>query len=339
MNKTLSRVGIFIVGVVAVAAGGFAYGITPTTVVEYVHTFENPPKQIESPHESGSFVMTLRPLVPVGSNSGVYRLDAVTSKLQKIYDGASSFAPSLSPDEQLGAIVANNGSQASQLYIIPIQHPYDAKIITPPRPTIFAGASAWSHDGSAVAYEALTALPNEVDNDMANSRVVFLSLDTSAQTIVDTGMSPVFAPDGSLYYLKNDGVYHVTHTDTSFGVPERVVFIADHLLDRTARIAITHNGDMLALTEPATNVLTLWKIDTNASAPVLSQAQQFSGAFFWPVFSPDSSRLATVEYYKDSDKNVHKTLAILDLATGKAHSILSLDGYTDDLVALGAWIK
>jgi hypothetical protein len=169
--------------------------------------------------------------------------------------------------------------------------------------------------------------------------VVVLDPKTGEQAVVDVGGSPIFAPDGSLLYLKADGVYR-TKLDGVFatGTSERFIYFEDYDANRNSQIALSPDGNTLVITHPDAWIFLAYSVagtkETVSVVPLMNKIQRST----WPVFSPDSARLGFVNITKTDEGIIHKSLDMVELLTGKESTVTSLDAFEDVNLSIGAWL-
>ena len=336
MNKTLSNIIIGISALLIVGAVG------RYTYTEYPWLFSAVPENdvaTKAVTYPGSLIMALQPSLPANSVAGLYEISAHTNALKKVNDSHDFFTPSVSPDglTTVTAVAMDDGT--TQLVLSSTANGADEVRITPPSPTLFAGHSVWSPDGAYIVYEALTAKQSQNDPDINMSRIILFNRATNEQVIIDTGSSPVFLPDNSVLYLKSDGVYHAEYGLTPSSAPQRVAYFDNMVIGRAERIAVSHTGDTIAFSNPDAGELTLSRLLSDDDGQRMAGAVVLKGLYFWPTFSPDDSRVAAVEYYKDTDGAPHKSLAMFNVTTREGSGVVSLDAYSDDHLSIGAWLK
>jgi Tol biopolymer transport system component len=286
----------------------------------------------------GSFLMTMQPMKP-DAPAALYRMLAGTGEAKVEYDKGSFYAPALSNDGTKVALVSQDGEDDALLFVSLVSDPSKAQVYAPPSPALRAGASDWSSDDSHITYAAVTALPSDTDYSMDYSRVVVLNPGTGEQSIVDTGGSPIFAPDGSLLYLKADGVYR-TKLDgfLATGTSERFIYFEDYDANRNSQIALSPDGNTLVVTHPDAWIFLAYSVvgtkETVSVVPIMSKIQRST----WPVFSPDSARLGFVNITKTDEGIVRKSLDMIELLSGTQTTVTSLDAYEDVNLSIGAWL-
>ena len=289
----------------------------------------------------GSLILTLMPSIPLNSPAGIYAVSPKTGATKKIEDTNSYFAPSFSTNNFM-AVTTATGSSSLQLMIVNVNDREHPIFFTPPAPLLFPGSSSWSPDNKFVVYEAVTALPTVGDVDIAHSRIVLLDATTGKQTILDVGASPVFSQDGSIVYLKSDGIYHVPSTvfaaGTSTQDKARVVWFDGYQATRDSHIAISHDGKTLLATHPHINSMIGYHINTTGEF-TLTQTAGINTYALFPVFSPNDTDVAFIELNKDAEGIITKNLSIVNVVTLQKHILMDLVPYTNNFLSLSAWVK
>lgn len=336
MNKTLSNVVICTTLLLIIGVGGW-YVFTNYFNGAIAQPIVNEPSEIRT-HLPGSFILTLQPSLPDNAVAGIYRILATGGAPQNEKDTTDFYVPSFSSDGRV-AVVVNDGDELSQLLISDINEPGSAYSITPPAPALFAGSSDWSADNMYIVYEGVTALPSEDDMDIENSRIIVLNTETEEQAIIDVGSSPVFYNDGSILYLKNDGVYRMTYDAFVAGDgSERVLLFEEYEAARNSRIALSADGSKLAITHPNSSLFLTYQVfggDTFA----LSDGSGVVQTAFWPVFSPDGSSIAFIDMKENDAGIITKALAVVELVSGKQRTVTDLSSYNDVYLSLNAWVQ
>jgi len=339
MNKTLSRIiiGVTLLLIIGVAAQ-YAYtaypslfGVTPEVVVVPV-----------APQLAGSLIMTLQPSIPLGSHAAIYAVSPQTGSMKKIDDTHSYFAPSFSSDGRV-AVATSLGNSAVALALVKVSDKDHPTYVVPPTPALFPGAASWSSDNKYVVYEAITALPTPGDPAIENSRVVLLDTLTNAQKMIDVGVSPLFLKDGSILYIKQDGIYRIDAqgltASSSAKFAKRVAYFEGYEASRRSKLALSHDNTKLLITHPSVGLFAGYSITVNQKPALVSVFSLITREVLYPVFAPDDRSVSYVEVTKDADGHFTKTLMTADTRTFEAHKLLSLAPYTDVALSLAAWIQ
>ena len=337
MNKTLSSVVIAVTSLlIIVAVGRYAY-------TEYPAFFGKTPiaeQKPVAPLLNGSLIMTMRPQVPINSPSGIYAISAQGGTVKKVDDAHDYYAPSFSTDGRV-AVTAAVGSSSVQLMLVKVSDKDHPKFVIPPSPTLVPGASSWSLDNKYIVYEAVSALPTVDDISITNSRIILLDVTTGVQKILDTGASPLFAKDGSVFYLKSDGIYRIDAdglaASSSAEHAARVAYFEEYQASRNSRLALSHDGAMVIASHPHSNGLVVYYATTTPSF-ALTQAGIITTQAAFPVFSPDDVNLAFIELSKDAEGHPTRSISIANIRTLQKNILTKLDAYTD-LLSLAAWIR
>ena len=297
-----------------------------------------PPETLSETYK-GTLTMTLKPTVPASAPAGMYTFSLGTKTLTLKNDAHDYYAPAFSTDERV-AFVASGGDNGNQLYISNVNNEETAEVLVPPSPALFAGTSHWSIDNTALVYDAITALP-EVDNvEIENSRIVYVDTETNDQMIIDTGTSPIFQSDGSILYLKSDGVYSTTVTDMVASEPELVIPFDEYDATTRSRLAISADEKLIAITHPGAALFEVYHfvtLEDGSEVPAVVFGQD--DTVFWPVFSPDRTEIAYVQIHFTDEKVSGKSLSIYNIETGKARPVFDLKEYSDENLSLTAWNK
>ena len=185
-------------------------------------------------------------------------------------------------------------------------------------------------------------ISHELDDiSIANSRIVLgdTSTSTNKQVILDTGTSPLFQNNGSILYLKEDGVYRMTTNSMSPSAPERILYFDGYTVTTQSRIALSPDEKYLAVTNPATPHLDVYKIMHPESADVVPvRVLSETNIAFWPVFSPDSKSLAYIRYaFNGAGQVAGKNISVYDLNTGTSRVLFDLTSFADDYLSLTSW--
>lgn len=339
MNKILSRIIIsvtllLVVGVV----GRYAY-------TEYPGLFGYEPvveQQVASASRyTGSLIITLKPSVPANSAAAIYALSAQDASLKKVNDSHDFYAPAFSSDGRV-AVVESVGESSWQLVIAKVADQVPQMSVVPPSPALFPGASSWSSDNKYIVYDAVTALPAADDVAIDNSRVVLLDVTTGVQKILDTGVSPLFMKDGSIVYIKNDGVYRITSEGVASAAPIdtalRVASFDEYQATRSARLALSHNENLAFVSLLQSGGSIVYQVARDPEF-VMNETGRVAGRALFPVFSPDDKSVAFIYQATDKDGHAMKSLAIEDIHTFAMHTLADLNAYTDEFLSIGAWVK
>jgi hypothetical protein len=338
MNKTLSRIiiGVTLLLIIGVAAQ-YAYtaypslfGVTPEVVVVPV-----------APQLAGSLIMTLQPSIPLGSHAAIYAVSPQTGSMKKIDDTHSYFAPSFSSDGRV-AVAAGIGSSSLQLMVVKVSDKNNPDFVVPPAPALAPGTSAWSADNKYIVYDAIAALPTVDDNDIANARVVLLDVVTGTQKILDVGTSPLFLKDGSVVYIKSDGVYRISAQDlvapSSAQSATRVVYFNAISATRSSHVALSHRGDTLIVSHPFSGLFVGYRV-SYAHGVALAETSRVAETGISPVFSLDDKSVAFISISSDAEGHTTKSLAIADLTTRKKVVVKDLSMFTNNSLSLTAWVR
>ena len=338
MNKTLSRVIICVTLLIILGvAGRYAY-------TEYIAGFEPAPVAELAPasRDMGSLIMTLKPSVPANSAAAIYALSVQNASLKKVDDSHDFYAPALSSDGRV-AVVENTGPSSWQLVVAKVGDKETEMTVVPPAPAIFPGASSWSADNKFIVYDAVAALPSADDVAIDNSRVVLLDTVTGTQKILDIGVSPLFMKDGSVIYIKTDGVYRIdgqalAGTSTSAVVAARVAIFDEYSATRSARIALSHDENTVIVSLLHSGGSLVYSVVREPEF-FMSEVGRMAGRALFPVFSPDDQSIAFIYQTEDKEGNAVKSLGVADVRTLTTRTILDLNAYTDEFLSLGAWVK
>jgi len=339
MNKTLSRV---IIGVTLLIIFGVVgrYGYT-----EYIARFESAPvaEQAKAVQDMGSLIMTLKPSVPANSAAAIYALTVQNASLKKVDDSHDFYAPAFSSDGRV-AVVENTGPSSWQLVVAKVSDKEAQLTVVPPAPAIFPGASSWSAGNKFIVYDAVTALTSADDVAIENSRVILLDTGTGLQKVLDTGVSPVFMKDGSIMYIKPDGVYRIgsqtisAATTTTADAPARVATFDEYQATRSARLALSHDENTVIVSLLQSGGSLAYSVVKGPDF-YLSEVGRMAGRALFPVFSPDDQSIAFIYQTEDKEGNASKSLAVADIRTLTMRTVFGLNAYTDEFLSLGAWVK
>lgn len=337
MNKTLAPVVIVVTALLIILVGGrFAYiGYTS------LYPAAPAPKVLPAAQVSGSLILTMQLAIPAGSPAAIYAVTAQDGAVKKVDDTHDYFAPSFSSDGRV-AVTAGLGNSAMALALVKVSDRANPTFIVPPAPALFPGASSWSGNNKYVVYEAITSLPTPADIAIDSSRVILLDTETGAQKIVDVGASPLFLKDGSILYLKHDGIYRIDaaglSASSSEETAERVAYFNGYEATRMSRIAVSHDGLSLVVSHPESNGLVGYAASTSPQF-VLRDLGGIQGKALFPVFSPDDRSIAFISVGADDAGRTTKNLMMADTRTLTTHTLLSLAPYTDAALSLGAWVQ
>jgi Tol biopolymer transport system component len=288
-------------------------------------------------------VLTLTLEDPTTHVSGMYKI-ALPSGIPTIVEGTQGlFAPSFSRDGRKAVAVLGEGDAPQILAISGVNTAKETQSFTPPSPALFAGASRWSADNKFVVYEAGTAYAPDASTDIANARVVLLDAESEGQVIVDEGTSPVFLTDGSMLYIKRDGVYRINHDGLTSTSPAesatRVVFFENYEATRNSRIALSNDGHRLLVTHPDSVRLTLYTFTLQEDTLVVASDAQAQRVAWWPVFSPDDTHVAFFAQDVHAESNAPLFLTVTDLVTGNEYVVPGVRAYNDRFMSISTWTK
>lgn len=337
MNKILSSLIIVMTLLIIIAVGvRYAYMAYPS-----LFGVVPPEKEIPVAQLAGSLIMTMQPSVPVGSAAAIYAVSPQTGAVKRIDDTHDYFAPSFSSDGRV-AVTTSLGTSSIALAIVKVSDKDNPTFVVPPAPALVPGASSWSNDNKYVVYEAITALPSPEDVSIESSRIILLDTQTGAQKTLDTGASPLFLKDGSILYLKQDGIYRIDAegltASSSAESAERVAYFDGYTASRTSRISASHDGTKLAASHPLSNGLVAYTMSVSP-AFTLTDKGGIKEQALDPVFSPDDRSIAFIEIGADGDGHTTKNLMIADTRTLEVHVLLKLAPYTNIALSLGAWVQ
>jgi hypothetical protein len=340
MNKTLSSIIIVVtLLLITFVAGRYAYTAYPSL---FGSLFGIPPEVAEAPAAQlgGSLIMTMKPSIPVGSPAAIYAVSPQNGSVKKIDDTHDYFAPSFSSDGRV-AVATSIGSSSVALALVKVSDKDHPIFVVPPAPALSPGASSWSQDNKYVVYEAITALPTPGDLAIENSRIVLLDILTGAQKTLDEGVSPLFMKDGSVLYVKSDGIYRIDIqglvASSSAESAVRVAYFEGYKASRRSKLAVSHDGTKLVAVHPSSNVFIAYTISNPSFS--LSYKGSVSERALYPVFSPDDRSIAFIVADTDADGHITKTLMTADTGTLEAHKLLSLAPYTNTALSLAAWVQ
>jgi len=331
-NTHINKILVVVLACLVLFTGYISYYLATYTVDEA------PPETAASTYK-GTLTMTLDPVVPASALSGIYTFSLGSKTLSIKNDERDYYAPAFSTDDRI-AVVTNGEEGDFQLYISDVKNQEDAEALVPPSPALHAGVAEWSIDNTALVYDAITALPEAGNVDIENSRVVYVDTETYDQVILDTGTSPIFQNDGSVLYLKSDGVYYITVTDMVASEPERVIAFDGYAATARSRIALSADEKLIAITNPDAGgfeVYHLVTLEDGSSVPERVFGQDNIG--FWPVFSPDSSALAYVQINVAEGEVTGRTLSIYDIKTSRSRPIFDLKEFNQEFLSLTSWTE
>lgn len=297
----------------------------------YLATYQisDAPGQTFAQSYRGTLLMTLK---PTEGNVGLYTFGLLSKSLVVKDEETTYYAPTYSTDDRMSyAILGENGT--FDLAIANTINEDEPDLLSPPSPALSAGTSMWSKDDTAIVYDALTALPSEDDTEIENSRIIYVDTETFEQVVVDTGTSPLFKQDGSILYLKTDGVYYAEIVDMVPVNTERVIDFVDYEATTHSRVALSADEKLLAVTHPDSNLVSVYHLVTlgdGSRVPAVVFSDDTNA--YWPVFSPDRQSIAYIQ-----KTPAGKSISVYNVATGTSKPVFDLNGYDDDHVSLTAW--
>lgn len=337
MNKTLSSIIIIVTLLLITFVGGrYAYTAYPSLFGVVPEVTEVPASQL-----SGSLIMTMKPSIPAQSAGAIYAVSVQGGAVKKVDDSHDYYAPSFSTDGRV-AVVGNVASSSWQLIVAKVSDKDTQMVVVPPAPAIFPGASSWSPDNKYIVYDAVTALPTADDVSIENSRVVLLDVTTGVQKILDIGVSPLFMKDGSIIYIKADGVYRIASDGLTSVAPvdttARVATFDEYQATRSARIALSHDENTVLVSLLQSGGSIAYQV-THDPDFYMGEVARVAGRALFPVFSPDDKNIAFIHQSEDKEGHATKSLAIEDVRTLTMHTLTDLSAYTDEFLSLSAWVK
>lgn len=342
MTKTTSNIVIGTTLLLAIGAmAGHLLGEPFIKLLQFDRALEEQ-QVVQLPQDlvSGSLLASLRPNGVEGGTAGIYKMNVATGEVSLEDDSNDFYAPTLSRDGSRVAVVGNDGDDIGLLFVADITQPDDAVAYAPPAPALWAGVASWSSDDAYVAYEALGATMNATDTAITNSYVVILDVSSGDQRILDSGASPIFAPDDSVVYLKSDGIYRsrLSEGETSSDT-ERLAFFDGYTATRNSQLALTPDGSLIVVTHPESSLLLSYAVNGVDGIIELSAPTVRETAVAWPVFSPDSTHLAYVTLNITGDEATADSLIVVNRATGETRTVMSLEGYDDVNLSIRDWIE
>ncbi len=343
MTKTTSSIVIGTTLLLAVGAvGGHLLGEPFMKLLHHdqvIHEQQQVSQNSSSP-VSGNLLASLKPNGTEGATASIYKMSPSTGEILLESDANDFFAPTLSHDGSRVAVVGNDGEDIGRLFVADITQPDEAQSYVPPTPALWAGPASWSSDDSLIVYEALGAITNATDTAIENSYVVVLDPETREQQIVDFGVSPVFAPDDSIVYLKSDGIYRRRMMN---GAPvdsvERLTFFDGYSATRNSQMALSPDGSLIIVTHPESALFLSYGVFGADGMIQLSVPTVRDILAAWPVFSPDGMHLVYVALNVTGDQATAGSLMRVDLSTGDTQTVTSLEGYADTNLAIHDWIE
>ncbi len=301
---------------------------------------EEPVSQEEDMLVRGNLLVSLKEKGVEVGRTGIYRMDAATGQMSLENDSNDFYAPTMTNDRSRVAVVGNDGDDVGVLFVADITQPEDAAVYMPPAPALWAGVANWSSKDDLIAYDALAPVTAATDTAMENSYVVILNPANGNQRILDTGTSPVFAPDDSVVYLKHDGIYRQRMSNMApNGEVERLALFDGFFATRNSQIAISPDGSSIVVTHPESALVLTYAVFGANGVTALSEPVVTEASVAWPVFSPDGEQLAYVSLDVTGDEARADALMVVDRASGKRHTVKSLGGYDNSNLAIRDWIQ
>lgn len=288
----------------------------------------------------GTFLVSMRPLSPDGARAGIYKISAASGEATAENEAGDFYAPTISNEGSKIAVVSSEGSDDALLFVGSITQPESAFGFAPPSPALRAGAASWSTDDAHIVYEAFTALPQKDDTSIENARIVLLDVDSKEQQIIDNGVSPIFASENSLLYLKADGLYRqVLATGTPEGEPTRVAFFDGYVATTDSQIALAPDRAHVIVTHPHLSLIISYDIYGSDEGIELVENSNYFRSVSWPVFSPDGNSLAFIDHDVDENNTTSKALMVIELSSGDVRVIKTLDDYDISYLSLRGWLE
>lgn len=202
----------------------------------------------------------------------------------------SSFAPAGSPSK----IIVTDANQSNKTEYgvseTPVRNP------------------AWSSDGKKIVYTQLVNLDLN-RNVPSNWRVYEIDLSNGTEKFITTGINPLFAPNGDLLVLKDNGLNRVTENGS-----ELLWGIEGGTIDSPMRIALSSDGSRMAWTVPVRGQVLTLKV--TSWTPFTAEPEMIIPGYSYSTkFSPDGKYLAIQRTVKEEGKEETSNVGIYETET------------------------
>ncbi len=188
-----------------------------------------------------------------------------------------------------------------------------------------------SPDGSKVVYVALSS--RDADRFVADKHRIFIAEEGVEPQEIAFGTYPHWSPDGSsVLYVGGDGLHLF---DTKSGNDLRVVPIERGVASARMMLDVSDDGAMLAWTNPMHGEIAIMAIESwkPFSARV---SERIPVHAFWPVISPDNSRVAYEEVdWAPIPENPR--LVIYNLTSNIPETVADLSAYNQMSMFMSEW--
>lgn len=202
----------------------------------------------------------------------------------------------------------------------------------------------WSPDDTKLIFNAVDGNEIRFDPDgffyNPNAWGVYLVDAQGKERRLTNGAYPHWSPDGSrVLFMRSDGLYMYSFESEN---SERVYSFSDGNVTFAAKLGLSRDGELLALTNPPTHDVKVFDVVSWEPFTISIKKRIFSGetSFFWPVFSPDSQYLVVqASDWDDASegKRSNQRLVVYELKNFESKTIASLADYNFDAAFITDW--
>lgn len=283
-------------------------------------------------------------LVKLGENNArLYEIDMAHKTLQAA--NVQAFNPSGSVDGRyvVGAyLLSTTSSMPNGIYRYDVQSGVETLLAKQvgAEPPIMPHLSP---DNSAVVFnESLIKdlMPTSPDFYKPSSWGVYVAQTGAMAKLIAHGIYPHWSPDGStILYLGDDGL----HTYAVATSKDTLVYpVTGGSASTRLMFTISKDGSKIAWADPDQGRLFVGDI-TSWQPFKIAFSRQISAYAFWPVFSPDGTKLAYGQFDSvqgaTSTQITNSRLTVIDLESGQYIELLDLSPYSQPAVDMTDWVS
>jgi len=202
-----------------------------------------------------------------------------------------------------------------------------------------ASFPAMSPDDTQVAYMVTPRVVDPVAATRPETSSIYIVSKSGTPRFVIHGAYPHWSPDGgSLVYLGDDGLHTVA---LATGVDTSIWRAADGHASTHMQFALSADGKMIALSQAENAPNMFVATITNWSPFTLSSYRIVPGYDYNPVFSPDGSAIAFLQFDLASSTDptaTHRRLMAYDFNSGIEQDIADMSRASGATTVIDSWV-
>lgn len=192
----------------------------------------------------------------------------------------------------------------------------------------------WSPDGNKIAFAARDHYLEPLGDP--NTWNVYVTDLNGNEELVTTGLYPHWTDENHMMVLRSDGIYLV---DTDLKDYWRILTPASGIdISQFFQFDVSPNHELLALTDPRTKELLLFKITKwDPFTKELITSISSNTSMYWPMFSPGSNYVAVLSLEDSLTDEQKIQLIIYDVHTSAAVATHDLSSFNSDFMFIDDW--